>query len=159
MSGEGKGASEEALVRADEVCREIRPILAEMIERNDPAVENLSFDEIESNSAAAGDLVAKLLMLRALRAQPAASEAEIAEARREALSKADPNLAGERSPEELRMTRQRDRPRRLKTVRGEIRFSREYLHFPDLGVGVFPPPEAPGDTRGVDDAPGREASS
>jgi hypothetical protein len=37
------------------------------------------------------------------------------------------------------MKRVRDKPRRLGTARGEIAFAREYLYFPDLKVGVFPP--------------------
>jgi hypothetical protein len=112
-----------------------------MVERNDPSVENLSFDDIEANSAAAGDLLARAMMLRALARQPATTDAEVEAAQREALRKADPQLAADRSPGKLRMKRRRDRPRRLGTIRGEIAFPREYLYFPDLEVGVFPPTE------------------
>jgi hypothetical protein len=117
-----------------------------MMERNDPSVENLSFDDIEANSAAAGDLVARAMMLRALARQPATTDAEVEAARREALRKASPELAADRSPEKLRMKRRRDRPRRIGTIRGEIAFSREYLYFADLKVGVFPPPETSRDS-------------
>ena len=136
-SREKKSAEEEA----DEVIRDIKPRLMEMIERNDPAVENLKLSDIEGNSAAVGDLLAKLLIQRALDKQPCATEIEIEEARREALKEADPdpNLRGDLKPEELRMTRMKGKRCRLKTVRGEVGYSREYLHFPDLKVGLFPP--------------------
>jgi hypothetical protein len=130
-----KTAEEEA----EEVIEEIRPGLIEMIERNDPAVANLKFSDIEGNSAAVGDLVSKLLMQRALSKQPRAREEEVREARREALRRADPNLAGGKKPEELKMVRMKGREVRLKTVRGEVRCSREYLHFPELKLGIFPP--------------------
>ena len=52
-------ASPAALRRADELYRRLKPHLAEMIERNDPSVENLTFDDIEANSAAVGDLFAR----------------------------------------------------------------------------------------------------
>jgi hypothetical protein len=139
-------ASPAARRRARELCREIEPFLAEMVERNDPSVENLSFDDIEANSAAAGDLVARAMMLRALARQPATTDAEIEAAKREALRKAGPQLAADGSPGKLRMKRRRDRPRRIGTIRGEIAFPREYLYFPDLQVGVFPPPEASRDS-------------
>jgi hypothetical protein len=132
-------ASAAALRRAEDLCRRFKPHLAEMIERNDPSVEGLTFDDIEADSAAVGDLVSRLAMLDALARQGTASKAEVAEARLEAFGKAEADLAAGKRPGELRMTRQRDKPRRLKTIRGEIRFSREYLHFPDLKTGVFPP--------------------
>lgn len=132
----GTTAAERA---ADELWGRLRPHVVGMIERNDPSVKGLSFDDIEANSAAAGDLLAKAMMLRALANQPRATDAEIEAARAEAVAKADPNLAAARRPGELRMTRQRGKPRRLGTIRGEIAFSREYLYFPDLKTGVFPP--------------------
>ena len=58
---------------ADRIYQEIRPRLVEMIERNDPAVAGLTFNDIEANSAAVGDLLAKLLMRRAIEIQPAAT--------------------------------------------------------------------------------------
>ena len=134
-SPEKKTAEEEA----DEVIRDIRPRLMEMIERNDPGVANLKFSDIEGNSAAVGDLLSKLLMQRALDKQPPASEEEAGEARREALRKADPNLAAGKKPEELHVIRMKGKECRLKTVRGEVRCSREYLYFPELRLGLFPP--------------------
>jgi hypothetical protein len=113
---------------------------------SDPSVENLSFDDIEGNSAAAGDLVARAMMLRALARQAEPTKTEIAAARRDALRRADPDIAAGKSPGALKMKRRRDRPRRLGTIRGEIVFPREYLYFPDLKVGVFPPPETSRDS-------------
>ena len=132
-------ASPAALRRAEELCRRFKPHLAEMIERNDPSVEDLTFDDIEANSAAVGDLVARLTMLDALARQGTASDSEVAEAREVALAKSDPKLAAAKGRGRLRMTRQKAKLKRLKTVRGEIRFPREYLYFPDLRTGVLPP--------------------
>lgn len=132
----GKKWAEE---EADEVIEEIRPRLVEMIVRNDPAVANLKLSDIEGNSAAVGDLLSKLLMQRALDKQPPASEEEVIEARREALRRADPNLSAGKKPGDLKVTRMKGREVRLKTVRGEVRCSREYLYFPELRLGLFPP--------------------
>jgi len=139
-------ASTLAVRRARALCRQIEPVLAEAMEKNGPSVEGLTFNAIEANSAAAGDAVARALMLKALEEQAGASEAEIANARRVALRKADPNLSAGLKPEDLRMTRQKAKKKRLKTIRGEIEFSRGYLHFPDLESGLFPPRQAPRDT-------------
>jgi hypothetical protein len=117
-----------------------------MIERNDPSVEGLTFDDIGANSAAAGDLVARAMMLRALAAQPAATGAEMKSARTAAVAKAGPGLAAGKDPEALRVKRRRDRHRRIGTIRGEIAFPREYVHFPDLKIGVFPPGDAARDS-------------
>ena len=125
--------------RADALCRKLKPHIVEMIERNDPTVAGLDFNTIEANSAAVGDLLAKASMLEALAAQPPPADAEIAEARREALKRADPDLAAGKKPEDLRMTRMQGRERGIKTARGEVRYGRPYLHFPDLKVGIFPP--------------------
>jgi hypothetical protein len=125
--------------RADALYQKLKPHIVEMIEKNDPAVAGLDFNRIEANSAAVGDLLAKASMLEALAAQPPPTHAEIAEARREALKNADPDLAAGKKPEDLRMTRMQGKERGIKTARGEIRYAREYLHFPDLSVGIFPP--------------------
>lgn len=125
--------------RADALCARLKPHIVQMIEKNDPAVAGLDFNTIEANSAAVGDLLAKASMLEALAAQPPPTDAEIAEARREALKNADPDLAAGKKPEDLRMTRMQDKERGIKTARGEVRYRRPYLHFPDLKVGIFPP--------------------
>ncbi len=139
MSGSKKKLASPAKRKADDFCRRLKPHIVEMIEKNDPTVAGLDFDKIEANSAAVGDLLAKAAMLEALATQPPTTDAEVAQARREILKKADPNLAAGRKPDELRMTRMQGKGRKIATARGEISYKREYLHFPDLKVGVFPP--------------------
>ena len=134
-----KKRASSASKRADALYTKLKPHIVDMIEKNDPAVAGLDFNQIEANSAAVGDLLAKAAMLEALAAQPPATEAEIAEARQEASKKADPNLAAGRKPGDLRMTRIQEKGRGIKTARGGIRYRREYLYFPDLSVGIFPP--------------------
>jgi hypothetical protein len=87
-------ASPAARRRARELCRELEPFLAEMVERNDPSVESLSFDDIEPGSAAAGDLVARAMILRALASQP------------------EPTTASGRLGDRLKYARMRWTPRR-----------------------------------------------
>jgi hypothetical protein len=132
-------ATAQALRQADELYAEFKPHLADMIDNNDPSVVGLTFSDIEANSAAVGDLVAKLMMLRALAAQPPATDEEIAAIRQKARKSAGPARAAQKTAPELNMTRQRGKRRRIKTVRGEITFERGYLHFPELGTGLFPP--------------------
>ena len=132
-------ATAAALRRADKLYARLKPHLAEMIDRNDPSVAGLTFSDIEANSAAAGDLLAKLMMLGALAEQPPATDEEIAAIRRKVRKGADPAKAAHKTAPELNMTRQKGKRRRIKTVRGEITFEREYLHFPELGTGLFPP--------------------
>ncbi len=139
MARSRKKRASPASRKADELCRKLKPHIVEMIEKNDPAVAGVDFNKIEGNCAAVGDLLAKAAMLEAVAAQPPTTDAEIAEARREALKKADPNLAAGRKPDDLRMKRMQDRERGIETVRGGIRYRREYLYFPDLSVGIFPP--------------------
>ena len=139
MGRSRKKRASSASKRADALYTKLKPHIVEMIEKNDPAVTGLDFKQIEANSAAVGDLLAKAAMLEALAAQAPATDAEIAEARQEALKKADPNLAAGKKPEELRMKRMQDKGRGIMTARGEIRYRRPYLHFPDLKVGIFPP--------------------
>jgi len=45
--------------RVRELFEAIRPAVTEMIEKNGPSVEGLKFSDIEGNSVAAGDLVAR----------------------------------------------------------------------------------------------------
>jgi hypothetical protein len=136
-----------ALVQADELLLELRPIVAQMIERNDPAVEKLTFSDIEGNAAAVGDLLAKAMMLRALERQGIATDAETQAARNAVLQKAGPRRGKQLKPDDLQMTRIPKRSRTLKTARGEIAFSREYLYFPELKSGIFPPGNATGDSQ------------
>jgi hypothetical protein len=129
-----------AVAEAEALMQELKPTLVEMIERNDPSVRNLSFNDIEGNAAAVGDLLAKLLMVRELGRQPAITPEEEQAARQAAFHKAPPQKQKQkRAPADLQMTHIPKRTRTLKTARGEITFAREYLHFPELGTGIFPP--------------------
>ena len=140
-----------AVAEAEALWQELKPTLVEMIERCDPAVKGLSFNDIEGHSAATGDLLAKLMMVRAVERQPELTVAEEQAARAQALHKAD--LAGCRDPSDLLMTRAGKRERKLKTARGEITFQRDYLYFPELKAGLFPPGDAAGNPGGFTDAP------
>jgi hypothetical protein len=150
--GTRTGPSATALAEAEALLQELKPTLAEMIERHDPAVKNLTFDDIEANAAAVGDLLAKLLMVRTLERQPGVTPAEEQAAREAALRQAPPELRAQREPGELQMTHIPKRTRKLKTARGEIAFSREYLHFPETKSGVFPPGDTAGNTGRPTDA-------
>ena len=132
-------ATARALRQADELFADLKPHLADMIDNNDPSVLDLTFSDIEANSAAVGDLLAKLMMLRALAEQPPATDEELAAMRRKVRKSADPDKAAHKTAAALNMTRQKGKRRKIKTVRGEITFERDYLHFPELGSGLFPP--------------------
>ena len=122
--------------RADALWRRMKPQVMEVLERHRPERTDLKFDEIESNSASVGDLIARMLIQEALKQQAAASDAEIAASRQELAQEA----AGVgKSPEDLRLTRIPDRPCELSTLRGPVPHTREYLHFPELKTGIFPP--------------------
>jgi len=64
-------ATAAALRQAGKLYVSLKPHLAEMIDRNHPSVAGLTFSDIAVNSAAEGDLLAKLMMLKALAEQPA----------------------------------------------------------------------------------------
>jgi hypothetical protein len=145
-----------ALAEAEALMQDLKPALAEMIERCDPAVQNLSFNDIEGHAAAVGDLLAKLSMVRLLERQPAITPTEERVAREVAFHKAGPDKQT-RPPADLQMTHIPKRRRKLKTVRGEITFARDYLYFPELETGVFPPRDAAGHSGGGDDPAGQAA--
>ena len=127
-----------ALAEAEALMLELKPTLARMRARNDPGIASPSFNDIEGNAAAAGDLLAKLMMVRALERQRPITVAEEQAAREVACAKADPEKR-KRAAAGLQMTHIPKRRRTLKTARGEITFARDYLHFPEPGTGVFPP--------------------
>ena len=131
-------ATARALRQADELFADLKPHLADMIDNNDPSVLDLTFSDIEANSAAVGDLLAKLMMLRALAEQPPATDEELAAMRRKVRKSADPDKAAHKTAAALNMTRQKGKRRKIKTARGEITFERGYLHFPELGTGLLP---------------------
>ncbi len=123
--------------KAERLWSAIKPMVARAIEKNNIR-RGAKMNDIEANSAALGDALARLVMeMNSLEFGRATGE-EVAEARSEALKKADPELASKFKPEDLRLVRQM-RQRTLKTKRGPVRCRREYLYFPDLAVGLFPP--------------------
>ena len=130
---EGLSAEE----KAERLLRAIRPMVARAIEANNVR-GGAKMNDIEANSAAAGDVVARALMEAAALDFGRASDEEVVEARREAVSKADPELVSKLGGKEPRLVRQM-RERTLRTKRGPVRCTREYLYFPDLAVGLFPP--------------------
>jgi hypothetical protein len=123
--------------KAERLLSAIRPMVARAIEANNVR-RGAKFNDIEANSAGAGDVLARALMEAGILDFARATDEEVAEARSEALKKADPELASKFKPEDLRLVRQM-RERTLKTKRGPVRCSREHLYFPDLKVGLFPP--------------------
>jgi hypothetical protein len=127
--------------RAEAILARIKPQLVAAMEKHSPERKDLKFDEIEGNSAGVGDLLARLLIQEALREQAETSAEEEAAARQ---SLAQDAKAIGKTPEELRMTRIPDKPCKLGTVRGMVEHTRDYLHFPELKTGVFPPRPTPG---------------
>ena len=141
---EHKQPSPAALAQAEALWRKLRSSVAEMFDRCDPAIQGLTFSDIEGNAAAAGDLLAKLLMVQALEQQPETTKAEEQAARELAVQQA--GVAGCGDAAQLQMTHAGQRKRKLKTARGRITFQREYLYFPELKQGIFPPRDAAANT-------------
>jgi hypothetical protein len=131
-----------ALARAEALWQELKPQVAAALEKISPEQVGLTFDQIEAQSASVGDLLARVMMHDAVSRQPAASDAEIERAKAAALSQAGPK-AGKQRVEKLRMKRVRDKPCMLATVRGPVPLEREYLYFPKLNAGIFPPRHTP----------------
>ena len=130
-------ASQAVARRVREILDAVRSAITEVVEKNDPSAEGLKFSDIEGNSAAAGDLLARMLMEQAVSIQPEPTAEEVERARRraelvEGLPLHDPNV------ETVRAHRKGRKRRSIKTIRGEIEIEREYVHFPDLGSGLFP---------------------
>jgi Trk K+ transport system NAD-binding subunit len=122
--------------RAEALWKRMKPKVLEAVAKHSPERTDLKFDEIESNSASVGDLVARMLMQEALKEQAATTQTDIERAR-ESLS--DEARAVGKTPEQLRLTRIPDKPCELGTVRGPVPHLREYLYFPELQRGLFPP--------------------
>jgi hypothetical protein len=135
--------SDQSLREAAALLERLKPQVAEVLERHRTQALGLKFSDIEADGASIGDVVARLVMVEAMKAQPGATEQEEATARQEALRQAAPERAAVHPPEDLRLTRMKGRPCELGTVRGPIPYRRDYLYFPDLGVGVFPPRPTP----------------
>jgi hypothetical protein len=135
---------ESAEARAEALWHRIKPQVVAAMQKHSPERKDLKFDELESNSAGVGDLVARALVQEGLQQQPGTSAADIA-AVRESLSREAAGVG--KSPEKLRVTRIPDKTCELATVRGPVPHSREYLYFPELETGIFPPRPASGDSR------------
>ena len=140
----GDQEAEKALKqRVDRLSAAMRPILEEAVKKNEPR-SGIKFNDMEATSASAGDAIARILMEEGLLKFGRATDEEVDEARKTVLANADEDevaAAGQRA-EDLRMTRMRQK-RTLKTMRGPVRCEREYLYFPDLSVGIFPPRHTP----------------
>ena len=145
-SEDEKRVSAESLEKAEAVLLKMKPVVAEMFEKLGPANREVSFDEIESAGGARGDLLGRLLMQEVVAAQDTATDLEIEQARIEALKRAAPELSKKFKPSDLRLVRMRDKKRTLKTARGEVSLQREYLYFPDLKIGIFPPRDSTEDS-------------
>jgi hypothetical protein len=123
--------------KAERLLNVVKPMVARAIEANNVR-RGAKFNDIEANSAAVGDALARALMEATSLEFGRATDEEVEEAKGRALSKAAPEFASKFKPENLRVVRQM-RERKLRTRRGPVRCSREYLYFPDLAVGLFPP--------------------
>jgi hypothetical protein len=127
-----------ALARAEVLWQELKPQVAAALEKMSPEQVGLTFDQIEAQSASVGDLLARILMHDAASRQPAVSVAEIERAKETVLSQAGAMVVKLRA-DELKVQRVRDKPCTLTTVRGPVPLAREYLYFPELNTGIFPP--------------------
>lgn len=126
--------------KADRLLSALKPMVAQAIEKNNIR-RGAKFNDLEANSAAVGHALARALMEAAAIEFGRAIDAEVDEARAQALSEADPLLAEKLGGKEPRVVRQ-TRERTVKTACGPVRLRQEYLYFPDLAVGIFPPRDA-----------------
>lgn len=131
-----------ALARAEALWQELKPQVAAALDEIGPGQAGLTFDKIEAQSASVGDLLARILMRDAVCQQPLVSETEIGQAKQRALSQAG-SQAKKLSAEKLRMAHIRGKPCTVATVRGPVPLEREYLYFPELKTGIFPPRHTP----------------
>ncbi len=127
--------------KAERVWSAIKPMVARAIEKNNIR-GGAKLDDLEANSGAVGDALrralTRALMETGILEFARATDEEVAETRTQALKKAKLEVASKFKPEDLRVV-QMNRVRTMKTKRGPVRCRREYLYFPDLAVGIFPP--------------------
>ncbi|HEY3321172.1 MAG TPA: hypothetical protein VGP72_11950 [Planctomycetota bacterium] len=133
--------------RADSLLAKLRPLVVEMMERYDASHRDVTFDQIEADAAGRGDLLARELMKQVLASQARATTSE----ERELCAEVAGQTLGCGAVEHVRTTHVSHKRRKLKTMRGEIEYERDYLYFPDLQHGVFPPRPAAGDSGQRDD--------
>ncbi len=123
--------------KAERVLSAIKPMVARAIEKNNIR-RGAKLNDLEANSGAVGDALTRALMETGILEFARATDEEVAEARTRALKEAKPELASKFKPEDLQVVRM-NQDRTMKTKRGPVRCRREYLYFPDLKVGIFPP--------------------
>lgn len=134
MSESSRKPSPAAMARAQALL----PVLAELIDHHDPALEHLDFDQTEASAAAIGDVVARLLIKQSVEQRSAATDEEVQAAFERARAKAGPP-ASELTHEAGHLFMRQRRKRTFKTIRGPVEIEREYLYFPALKTGIFPP--------------------
>lgn len=137
-----------SLKQAERLLQTMRPQVAAALERLGGRGKPVTFNDIESEGASVGDLLARTIMLEVFQQQAPPTGDELDAARKEALAQADPQLASAYRPEDLVVKRIPDKPCTVTTLRGAVPYSREYLYYPALGTGVFPPRPAAGPSRG-----------
>ena len=130
--------SSATLARAEELWQQLKPQVAAALEQTGPQQAGLTFDKIEAEAASVGDLLARVLMREAVVRQASVAPDEIARAKEQALAQAGPQ-ATPLSAEQLKVARIRDKPCLVATVRGPVPLERDYLYFPELKTGIFPP--------------------
>ena len=128
-----------AVEKAEALCLKMKPLLIEMIERYGSSNREVTFNDIEADAASRGDLLARELVKLTLRQQDESTEQEVKQARQLVVDRRGSDSTKVPTPEELCLTRIPNKERRLKTARGEIDYGREYLYFPELKSGIFPP--------------------
>ncbi len=123
--------------RAERLWSAIKPMVTRAIEKNNIR-RGAKLNDLEANSGAVGDALTRAVMEASVLEFARATDEEVAEARTRALKKAKPEVASKFKPEDLQLVRM-NQDRTMKTKRGPVRCRREYLYFPDLKVGIFPP--------------------
>lgn len=138
MAKSKRSPSAAAMARAQALV----PMLAELIENNDPALEHFDFNQIEASSAAIGDVVSRVLMKQSVEQRLPADSQEVQAAFAQALKKSGRPVSEPLTTKDRQMLRMHKK-RTLKTMRGPVEIEREYLYFPALKAGIFPPRPAP----------------
>jgi hypothetical protein len=132
-------AQPEALQQADQLWARLKPLVAAALQHNSAINQGVKFDDIEARSVSVGDLLARLLMETSLTAQAAGQAGQAEQTAREAVREKAAAQPVPADPASLQITRMKARPAVVKTARGEVRYRRDYLYFPELHSGVFPP--------------------
>ena len=129
----------DAARQAESIWNRLKPMVVDALQRNSAINQGVKFDDIEARSCSVGDLVARVLMETAAENQAAEIAGQAAAIARQAVSEKAKTEGVTVAPSALHVTCMKDRTARLKTARGEIEYQRDYLYFPELKSGVFPP--------------------